>query len=245
MGDVAGSGGYYVSLGADTIYADESTITASIGVVAGKFATNDMWAKAGITFKGYARGKNAGLLGSDKPFSPEEKKKLQEWMDSIYGTFKGHVNASRGNKLKKPLDDIAGGRVYTGKQALELGLIDKIGSLRDAIEQAAGEAKLKAGEYEVRTIPEATNPLEALLDELTGGASQEEPNGLVSLDAPNAKDLSLRGAFRSPGLLEMAAPHLQQLDPARVRAIRAALLRLEMLQREGALLTMPEIVVSP
>jgi protease-4 len=242
MGDVAGSGGYYVSLGADTIYADESTITASIGVVAGKFATNDMWAKAGITFKGYARGKNAGLLGSDKPFTPEERQKLQAWMDSIYGTFKGHVTASRGNKLKKPLDDIAGGRVYTGKQALELGLIDKIGSLRDALEQAAGEARLKPGEYEVRTIPEAKNPLQALLDELTGGASQEEPNGLAFLDAPNATGLSLRA---SPGLLEMAAPHLQQLDPARVRTIRAALLRLEMLQSEGALLTMPEIIIAP
>ena len=243
MGDVAGSGGYYVSMGADTIYADEATITASIGVVAGKFATNDMWAKAGITFKGYARGKHSGVLSSEKPFTPEEREKLQSWMDSIYGTFKKHVQTSRGGKLKKPLDEITGGRVYTGKQALELGLVDKIGSLRDAIEQAAGEAKFKAGEYEVRTIPEAKNPLEALLSELAGGASQEEQNGLVGIGGRRPR-LPAAPALRGAGLLELAEPHLRQLDPHRVAAVRAALVRLEMLQREGALLMMPEIVVS-
>src|SRR5204862_2097551 len=69
MGDVAGSGGYYVACGADTIFADESTITGSIGVVAGKFMTNDMWKKVGITFKPYQRGKHAAMLSSGRGFT--------------------------------------------------------------------------------------------------------------------------------------------------------------------------------
>src|SRR5207245_5848458 len=70
MGDVAGSGGYYVACAADTIFADESTITASIGVVSGKLVTNPMWNKIGVTFTPYQRGKNAAMLSSGKPFSP-------------------------------------------------------------------------------------------------------------------------------------------------------------------------------
>src|SRR6185295_16463071 len=142
MGNVAGSGGYYVSLGSDTIFADQTTLTASIGVVGGKFVTNDMWNKIGITFKTYERGKNAGILATDNLWTDGERKKVESWMEDVYGVFKKHVTDSRGTKLKKPIDDLAGGRVYTGKQALELGLIDKIGTLQDAIAFVAKEAKL-------------------------------------------------------------------------------------------------------
>ena len=128
MGNVAGSGGYYVSMGADTIFADATTITASIGVVGGKVATTDMWNKIGVTWDSSRRGANAGLLSSDAVFSPAERKKMQGWMNDIYGVFKGHVVAARGAKLKKPIDELAAGRVFTGQQALELGLIDKIGT---------------------------------------------------------------------------------------------------------------------
>src|SRR5205823_586218 len=148
MGDVAGSGGYYVACGADTIFADEATITGSIGVVSGKFMTTEMWKKIGITFKHYQRGKNAALLIYGSVFSKEERARLQSWMDKIYDVFKDHVVAIRGKRLKKPIDDLAGGRVYTGRQALELGLVDKIGTLRDAIDHVAAEAKLS--DYEVR-----------------------------------------------------------------------------------------------
>src|SRR5205085_741592 len=79
MGNVAGSGGYYVACAADTIFADEATITVSIGVVSGKLATNDMWKKAGITFKLYQRGKNAAMLTSGEVFSPEERQRLQDY----------------------------------------------------------------------------------------------------------------------------------------------------------------------
>ena len=77
MGDVAASGGYYVACSSDVIFADDATITGSIGVVGGKFATNPMWKKIGITFKDYKRGANAGLLSSAEAFSPAEREKCR------------------------------------------------------------------------------------------------------------------------------------------------------------------------
>src|SRR5207253_10849894 len=126
----------------DVIFASDTTITGSIGVVSGKLVTTVAWKKIGITFKSYKRGENAGMLSSDAPFSKTERERMQGYMDDIYNVFKGHVMAIRGKKLAKPIDELAGGRVYTGKQALELGLVDKIGTLEDAIRHVAREAKL-------------------------------------------------------------------------------------------------------
>ncbi len=224
MGDVAGSGGYYVACGADTIFADEATITGSIGVVGGKLVTTQMWKNIGITFKPYNRGANAGMLTSEAVFSPQERERLQGWMDDIYGVFKKHVTDIRGKKLKKPIDDLSGGRVYTGRQALELGLVDKIGTLQDAIHHVAAQAKLT--DYDVRVVPEPKNFLEKLLEELSG----EKDKG---------KGINL-AAQRPASLVELALPHLQHLDPERVRVIRSALQRLQLVQQEGAVLVMPE-----
>jgi protease-4 len=227
MGDVAGSGGYYVACAADTIFADESTITGSIGVVGGKFATNPLWNKVGITFKAYQRGKNAGMLSSAHTFSKEERARMQSWMDDIYGVFKGHVVAIRGKKLKKPIDELAGGRVYTGRQALELGLVDKMGGLRDAIDHVAAQAKLK--DYDVRVLPEPKPFLERLMEEAAG--EQEDKPGL---DA----------RVRSASLVDLAMPYIRHLDPERVRLIRAALQRMQLLQQEGVILMMPEMRIG-
>ncbi|HEY7120879.1 MAG TPA: signal peptide peptidase SppA [Tepidisphaeraceae bacterium] len=224
MGNVAGSGGYYVSCASDTIFADRSTITASIGVVAGKLVTTPMWNKVGITFKPYGRGRHAGLLNTDKPFSKDEREVVQAWMDEIYATFRKHVTDARGERLKKPLEEIAGGRVYTGQQALELGLVDRIGTLGDAIAFVAGEAKLKEGEYDTRPVPEAKNFIEQLMEQSGGG--EKDPGNVAGV----------RGS-----VLQLAMPYLQHLDPQRVMVIRQALLRLDLIQNEGPILMMPEV----
>jgi len=228
MGDVAGSGGYYVACAADTIYADKSTITGSIGVVGGKFATTELWSKIGVGWKSYARGTNAGLLGGDGGFSDSERQKMQAWMDEIYGIFKGHVVAIRGKRLKKDIDELAGGRVYTGQQALELGLVDRIGSLSDALAHIAGEAKIS--DYEVRVEPQPKNFLEVIFEDL-GGDREEGVD--IELTSP---------AARTSPLLEATLPLLAGLDPARTSAIRAALVQLDMLGRERVLLAMPVFV---
>jgi protease-4 len=232
MGDVAASGGYYVACGSDVIFADDATITGSIGVVGGKFATNPMWNKIGITFKEYKRGANAGILSSAQTFTPAEREKIQGWMDDIYGVFKGHVLSIRGDRLKKPIDDLAGGRVYTGKQALDLGLVDKIGTLEDAIKFVADKAKLT--EYEVRVVPEPKNFVERLVEEISG--EKEDSKGL---DLGAGRPV----AGRQPSLVDLAMPYLQHLDPQRVKAVRMALQRLQLMQQDGAVLMMPEIIL--
>lgn len=234
MGNVAGSGGYYVACGADTIFADEATITGSIGVVSGKFATNAMWEKVGITFKSYQRGKNAGMLSSDKTFTPEERKRMQAWMDEIYEVFKGHVVAIRGKRLQKPIDELAGGRVYTGKQALELGLVDKLGTLRDAIDHVAAKAQLK--DYDIRVVPEPKNALERLLEE-AAGEHEDKPG----LDASASRPPLTRNHV---SLVDLALPHLRHMDPQRVRTIVRALEQMQLMQQEGVILMMPEMGIG-
>ncbi len=178
MGEVAGSGGYYVACGSDTIFADESTITGSIGVVAGKLATTDMWKRIGVNWKPIERGDRAGLLSSAEVFTKDERDELYDWMVDVYDVFKQHVVDIRGDKLTKPIDDLAGGRVYTGKQALELGLVDKIGGLEAAITHVAGDAKVK--DYEIRTVPRPKNFIEVMFADLAPQQDKDDRSLSVS-----------------------------------------------------------------
>jgi protease-4 len=225
MGNVAGSGGYYVACGSDTIFADATTLTGSIGVLTGKLATTEMWKKIGITFKEYKRGQNAGILSSDDIFTESERAQVRELLDEIYAGFKNHVSEIRGSRLKKPIEELAGGRVYTGKQALELGLVDRLGTLSDAVAFAAEQAKVK--NYDVRVVPEPKNFLEQLMEQISGDK-----------DGPNHVRIAENGGT----LLKLAEPYLQGLDPQRTAAVVSVLSRLEILQKEGVVLTMPEIL---
>jgi protease-4 len=226
MGNTAASGGYYVALGSKIIYADPSTVTGSIGVVSGKIATTQMWNRIGITFHPIQRGARSGLLGSAKVFSDEERTAMQSWMDEVYVVFKQHVVDARGDKLSKPIDEIAGGRVYTGQQAKDLGLVDELGDLSAAIARAADEADIE--KYEVRVVPEPENPLEALLGDLSGQSS-DEPTKL-SLPA---------GVSRPGSLWDAAMPLLKGLDPERVQLLHSAFDQLEMIEREQVIMALP------
>jgi protease-4 len=193
-----------------------------------------MWDKVGLHFKSYKRGAHADIMSSDHKWSEEERKKIQAWMDEIYETFKGHVTKIRGDRLKKPIDDLAGGRVYTGKQALELGLIDKIGTMQDAIKHVAKEANLS--DYDVRVVPEPKNIFEQIM-ESAGGSKEEKQHLDAGTSRPSMK-------LVGPSLLDLAAPHLAGLDPVRVKAVKRALVQLQTLHREGVSLMMPEFVVK-
>ncbi len=225
MGNVAGSGGYYVACGAETIFADPSTLTGSIGVLAGKLATTEMWKKVGITFKEYKRGQNAGIFSTADVFTDSERDRVRLLMDEAYATFKNHVTEIRGKRLKKPIEDLAGGRVYTGKQALELGLVDRLGSMSDAVVFAAGQAKMK--NYDVRVVPKAKNFLEQMMEQISG---DKDEGGHIGI------------ATGGVSLFKLAAPYLQNLDSQRTAAVASVFQRLEVLQQEGVVLTMPEIL---
>jgi protease-4 len=233
MGNVAGSGGYYISCGADAIFADEVTITASIGVVGGKLVTADMWNKLGVNWIGYKRGANADFLNSLEPFDDSQRKLLEDYMQKIYEVFKGHVAQGRADRLTKPIDEIAGGRVYTGKQALELGLIDEIGGLNQTIEYAAAQASLE--DYEVRVIPRPKDFITLLMEEYSGQG--ERPTDILMPDATTL--FSGNPAFRS--LFEL----LRKAEPQRAKALYQALMRIELIRRENVIMMMPfELVIN-
>ncbi|MBX3444501.1 MAG: signal peptide peptidase SppA [Planctomyces sp.] len=227
MGNVAGSGGYYVACGSDVIFADKATITGSIGVVAGKLGTNAMWENLGIHFEPIARGKRAGILSSGERFTDEERQELQGWMDEVYGVFKGHVVSIRGDRLKKPIDDLAGGRVFTGAQALEYGLVDRLGTLSDAIAHAAEQAGVT--DYETRALPKPTNFLEQLLGDVTGPKKDDQ-----HITTETRVNLSPLGQLRN-----FALPALSELEPQRAKLVLQALTQLQILHQERVSLSMP------
>ncbi len=125
-----------------------------------------MWNKLGVNWVGYKRGDNADIFNSAQRFDDSQRQLLQRYMQKVYETFKGHVEKGRGNKLTKSLDQMAGGRIYTGKQALDLGLVDHIGGLKEAIDYAASKTSLK--DYEVRIIPRPKDFFTMIMEQYSG-----------------------------------------------------------------------------
>ncbi|MDP4265110.1 MAG: signal peptide peptidase SppA [Bacteroidota bacterium] len=160
FGDVAASGGYYVSCAADSIFALPATITGSIGVfgiipnMQGFFKN-----KLGVTFDGVKTGPYADVGAIYRPMTDNEKKMIQAEIETIYAQFKQRV--AEGRKLSMAfVDSIAQGRVWTGTRAKGIGLIDKFGGIEDAIKSAARMAKLT--DYRIREYPEPENIFDKL-----------------------------------------------------------------------------------
>jgi protease-4 len=141
MGNVAASGGYYIAAPADVIVAEPGTITGSIGVLSGKFVTKDLFDKLGIGTDAVSDGRNAQIDSPLRPFSKEERAKMDEQMHATYDQFVARV--AEGRRLKpEQVDAIGRGRVWTGHQAKERGLVDEIGGLDRAIDLAKAKAQI-------------------------------------------------------------------------------------------------------
>jgi protease-4 len=146
MGDVAASGGYYIAMGAKKIIAEPGTLTGSIGVVGGKVALKGLFEKVGIKTESISRGKLSGWESVDEPFTPAEREAWMKSMKDIYRQFTTKAAEGRKIELKHLQDDLAGGRVYTGKMAVDNKLVDRLGTLDDAVAEAKSLAGLKADE---------------------------------------------------------------------------------------------------
>lgn len=158
MGDVAASGGYYMACAADSIFAQPNTITGSIGIFAIlPNMKNFLNQKLGITFDGVKTGKFADLGDVTRPLNPEERAILQDQVNHGYLDFTNAVASGR-NKTQKYIDSIGQGRVWTGAQALKIGLVDRLGGLDDAIHSAANKAKIT--NYKLVAYPEQKSLLE-------------------------------------------------------------------------------------
>ncbi|MFT5049921.1 MAG: protease-4 [Chlamydiales bacterium] len=228
MGNVAASGGYYVSCGTDRILAGPNTITASIGVVGGKMVTTGMWDSVGVTWHAYKRGGAAELMSSARAWNDPERKKIHDWMLGVYDIFKGHITEHRSDQLAKPIDEMAGGRVFSGRQALDLGLVDQLGTMSDAVRVAAEMARID--DFELRVLPKPPT-----LFDLFDKASGERERSRISLSSSIASSfLGQRASF-----IEGLAPILAALDPQRVGVLEQAIQRLDILHREHVVLMPP------
>jgi protease-4 len=137
MSDVAASGGYYAAVGADRIVAEPGTLTGSIGVFVLRPILEGMLEKLGVGYAALTRGEHADLLLSARPLSPGSRARMREEVESVYRLFLERVSEGRGMTVDE-VDQVAQGRVWTGAQALEVGLVDVLGGLREAAREAKG-----------------------------------------------------------------------------------------------------------
>lgn len=171
MGDYAASGGYYISCNADSIFALPNTITGSIGVFGVMMNTQKMFNnKLGITFDTEKTSALADLGDGNKPMTERERAIIQSGVDTIYHLFKSHVAEGRKMDINY-VDSIGQGRVWTGKRALDLKLVDGLGGLDRAIAAAAKLAGLSS--YRVMTYPKPTSDMERLLKLMNNQAQTE------------------------------------------------------------------------
>ena len=171
MGNYAASGGYWISTEGDYIFAQPTTITGSIGVFGiipnfQKFFNN----KLGITFDKVMTNKNADFIDVMSPLNPLQKKRLNDGIIKIYKQFTSLVSRTRHLKLSY-VDSIARGHVWSGTEAMKLGLVDKMGGLQDAIAYAAKKAKLGKN-YRIVNYPKRKDPLLQLVDQISGDVKE-------------------------------------------------------------------------
>jgi protease-4 len=203
MGDLAASGGYYISAHADKIYANATTLTGSIGVF-GMIpnAQKLLNEKMGLTFDEVATHPEAGM-GIDRPLTPRQLEAINAGIADIYADFTSLV--ARGRNL--PLDSvevIARGRVWTGRDALEVGLVDEIGDFEDAVAAAAELAGLAAGDVERVVLPESRGPLDVLLEDLGGAEAVARVFGAEGVAVTDA--LAVRRMLQSRDVYHLRMP---------------------------------------
>jgi protease IV len=203
MGDLAASGGYWISTSSDEIIADEATVTGSIGVVAMLPTAEGVADKLGVKMGGTTTTWLGGAYDVRRGLDPRYATLVQSSVDRVYADFLARVATARKTTPDK-IDPVAQGRVWAGKQALERGLIDRLGSLDDALKSAAKRAKLADGSYRVEYVERSRGRLDRLLEGLElrvatalgDGAIGSELKGLLlsqgalpAVLAPTARDL--------------------------------------------------------
>jgi protease-4 len=219
MSDVAASGGYYVAMGAQKIYAEPSTLTGSIGVFGGKMALEGVYDKVGVHTDVIARGANAGIFSTTTPFTPSEKEAMTALIHDTYDQFLDKAVEGRkkaGCELpREKLEKLAGGRIWTGRQAKDNGLVDELGTLDEAVaaaKKAAGVAEDK--ELEWLVLPKPRGFLDSLMDAKGEMRSSAVESALLQLlqDAPELT-AKLKGAGM---LLQLRGEPVWLMEPCRI-----------------------------
>src|SRR5436305_13177880 len=142
VGGMAASGGYYLASSGDYIFADPGGIVGSIGVVGGKFVTKDLFEKVRLSTEFFDKGRNAGLFSSNKEWDERQRRMVRNWMQETYDQFTQRVMSTRKNRISD-IDKVARGRIFLASQAKQLGMVDEIGGVEQAIAYAANKVNLK------------------------------------------------------------------------------------------------------
>ena len=201
MGDVAASGGYFIAVPATKIVAEPGTLTGSIGVFGGKLVIKGLFEKLGISVDSVQFGTNAALWSSDQDFTPEGWNRLEASLDAVYKDFTAKVVAARGLDANR-IPEIAKGRVFTGAQALKLGLVDALGGFPQALELAREALHVKPEEpVQLREYPPRGREFRRLLRRLVAG----EGIAAAPLTSLLARELAAPAAALRPLVAELPA----------------------------------------
>ena len=210
MGELAASGGYFVSMAADKIVAQPGTITGSIGVLFLKFLTPGFWEKTGISWDEVHTSENANYWTGLQDYTPEQWSRFQSWLDRVYADFTSKVAEGRGLPKERVLE-IAKGRVWSGEDAKELGLVDELGGFSEAIALAREAAGIDAdAAIHLKPFPERKSPWKLFLEQRSGNqeskaviAAMARAGELVGPLTRLAKQL---GMTKERGVLEIEKP---------------------------------------
>jgi protease-4 len=202
MSDLAASGGYYVAMAAPHIVAQPGTLTGSIGIYGGKFITGGLYEKFGAHIESILIGRNAGIESPNRPFTETERQKLREQIREFYDGFVEKVAAARKMPVER-VDELARGRVWTGAQAHERGLVDALGGLDRAIALAKEHAGIAADtDVEIVTYPARRSLAEMLIEQLSGsGGDREIDMALSMLAGLRTAERRALGMLMAPGRL--------------------------------------------
>ena len=207
MGDVAGSGGYYIAAPADKIVAEPATLTGSIGILAGKLIVGELLHNLGITSDSAQRGANAAMFSMFEDFSPASHQRLDAFLDTVYEGFKAHVAAGR-HLSAEQVEAAAKGRVWSGEEAKEKGLVDELGGYDVAFRLAKEAAKIPADKpFTLTVFPREKGTIERIYDRVfnvdrdrdaaSPAAAQGMAAGIANVFA------GIQALVRDPGVLRM------------------------------------------
>lgn len=221
MSDLAASGGYYIAMPAHTIVAEPGTLTGSIGIFGGKFVTGGAFKKVGANVEGVSKGKFADINSPAHPYTKDEREKMEEQLQAFYDQFIEKVATSRKSTPEK-IDAIAQGRVWTGRQARELGLVDELGGLGAAVRVARQHAKIPIDQdVDLVIYP----PRRSLYELLFEGMNQSSSSG------------------DSSGAGLTTAAFLRMMNPAERRVMADLTAPFRLLRRGEPLALMPYVFV--
>jgi protease-4 len=200
MSDLAASGGYYIAMPADAIVAQPSTLTGSIGIFGGKFVTGGLYGKLGANIESTSIGRNAELNSPARPFNADEVKKVDEQLTAFYQDFVRKVAESRKTTAER-IDQIAQGRVWTGQQAKDIGLVDDLGGMAKAVAVAKQRAGIPIDqEVELVPYPSPKTFYQILSEQMSGTAGEQMASEWLSANLSKG-ELELLRAVRGPATM--------------------------------------------